>query len=108
MPPSLPADRALALACSIHTLRHLRLHVRCCGSATTPLQLIKRAGTLADYLMALRCRQCAAPPRFAMLIDQPAQGTRRAYGHPESWQLIVVGEDEPDPAFGPRFAVVKE
>jgi len=107
VPPSLPADRALALACSIRTLRHLWLHIRCCGSATVPLRTIGRSGTLADYLMALRCRQCGAPPRFAMLIDQPAQATQRAYGRPESWQLIVVGEDEPDPAFVARLAVVK-
>jgi len=107
MPPALPADRALALACSIYTLRHLWLHVRCCGSATTPLRMIKRGGTLADYLMALRCKQCAAPPRFAMLIDEPAQATRRPYDGAESWQLIVVGEDEPDPAFVQRLAVVK-
>jgi len=77
------------------------------GSATIPLQTIRRVGTLADYVMALRCKQCGAPPRLAMLIDEPAQATRRAYGRPESWQLIVVGEDEPDPAFVPRLAVVK-
>jgi len=61
---------------------------------------------LADYVMALRCKQCGAPPRFAMLIDEPAQATRRPYGGSESWQLIVMGEDEPDPAFVARLAVV--
>jgi len=106
MPPSLPPDRALALACSIRTLRHLWLHIRCCGSATIPLQIVRRTGTLADYVMALRCRQCGASPRLAMLIDQPAQATRRPYGGPESWQLIVVGEDEPDPAFPVKLALV--
>ena len=106
MPPSLPADRAVALACSIRTLRHLLLHIRCCGSATIPLRLIARSGTLADYLMALRCKQCGQPPRLAMLVDEPAQATRRPYGGSESWQLIVVGEDEPDPAFVARLVVV--
>ncbi len=41
-----------------------------------------------------------------MLIDQPAQATRRPYDGPESWQLIVLGEDEPDPAFVQRLSVV--
>jgi len=91
MPPSLPTDRALALACSIHTLRHLWLHIRCCESATIPLRTIARPGTLADYMMALRCKQCGASPRLAMLIDEPAQATRRPYGGPESWQLMVMG-----------------
>ena len=71
-----------------------------------PLRLVNRPGTLADYLMALRSKQCGAAPRMAMLIDEPAQATRRPYGG-ESWQLIVMGEDEPDPAFVPRLAVVK-
>ncbi len=106
MSPSLPADRTLALACSIRTLRYLWLHIRCCGSATIPLRTIGRPGTLADYVMALRCKQCGAPPRMAMLIDEPAQATRRPYAG-ESWQLIVLGEDEPDPAFVARLAVVK-
>ena len=107
MPPSLPADRALALACSIRTLRHLWLHIRCCGSATIPFRIVNRAGTLADYVMALRCKQCGAPPRFAVLIDQPAQATRRPYDGAESWQLIVMGEDEPDPVPAIRLALVK-
>jgi len=63
MPPSLPADRALALACSIRTLRHLWLHIRCCGSATIPFRIVNRAGTLADYVMALRCKQCCSATR---------------------------------------------
>ncbi len=107
MPLSLPADRALALARSIHTLRNLWLHIRCCGSATIPLRIIARAGTLADTLMVLRCKQCGASPRMAMLIDEPAQATRRPYGGTESWQLIVMGEEEPDPVSAVRLAVVK-
>ncbi len=63
MPPPPPFDRTIALACSMHTLRHRVLNLRCkCGwSSPQPIQALLRDGqahpgqTLADALVLARC-----------------------------------------------------
>ena len=61
-----PSDRAIALACTMRTLRGRWLHVRCrCKhSVPHPVRLLLRENpgcatqTLADELVHLRCIRC--------------------------------------------------
>ena len=106
MPPSLPTDRALALSCSLRTLRHLALHVRCCNSRTIPLRIIDRPGTLADYVMVLRCGRCGLPPKLAFLVHRKEEAAPPLHGG-KGWRLVVVGVDAPEPMFGIKLAMVK-
>ncbi len=78
MPSAIPPfDRAIALACTMATLRGRWLHVRCAclASSSRPVRLILRddpaAGrcTLADALVRLRCDACKARPASVHLTE---------------------------------------
>ena len=90
MPPTLPPDRALALAASVRTLRHLWLAVECCGSSIIPLKMLPARGTLADVTLALRCKSCGEPARRAVLLDNPAGGMPAIWGGRQPWRLVVL------------------
>ena len=90
MPPTLPPDRALALAASVRTLRHLWLAVDCCGTSIIPLRTLPARGTLADVALALRYKACGQPARQATLLDNPAGDMVPIWGGREPWRLVVL------------------
>ena len=91
MPPSLSPDCALALAASVRSLRHLWLHVECCGAAIFPLRTMHGRGSLADVVLAMRCKRCGEAPRAATLLDSATGGMPTIWGGREPWRLVVVG-----------------
>ncbi len=101
MPPTLPHDRALALAASLRSLRHLWLAVECCGTSIIPLRTLPARGTLADVALALRCKKCGDPARRAVLLDNPAGDMAPIWGGREPWRLVVLDAATSDRA-GPR------
>lgn len=100
MPPTIPTDRIMALACSLRTLRHLWLHVECCGSRTLPLRAETRPGTLADLVMALRAT--AATGRAG---GQPG---RVGWGDLQREGVAAVRVGEAEPALAPEYITVVE
>lgn len=82
MPSAVPPfDRAIALACTMRTLRGRWLHVRCsCGQSNpNPVRLMllenpASAGqSVADVLVALRCGRCQGR-RITVHLCQDAHG----------------------------------
>ena len=75
--PTPPFDRAIALACTLQTLRGRWLYVRCAclASGSRPVRLMLQnnphAGrrTLADVLVRLRCDTCSARPASVHLTE---------------------------------------
>ncbi len=76
-----PFDRAVALACTMRTLRGRWLHIRChCGQTVpNPVRLMLRekpecAGqTAADVLVSLRCSRCLGR-RLTVHLCEDAHG----------------------------------
>ena len=72
-----PFDRAIALACTMATLRGQWLHVRCgCAHLSTlPVRLLLAEGhaaagqPLADLLVRLRCKACGVRPASVHLTE---------------------------------------
>lgn len=72
-----PFDRAIALACTMHTLRGRWLYVRCAclASNSRPVRLILRDDpaasrrSLADVVMHLRYHACDAWPASVHLTE---------------------------------------
>jgi hypothetical protein len=109
MPSAVPPyDRAIALACTMRTLRGRWLHVRCrCGqSSPNPVRLMLReqpeyAGqTVADVLVSLRCRSCHGR-RITVHLCEDAHGVGSL---PKSitpgWTLLLhdaAGPEAPEP-----------
>ncbi len=100
MPSSLPPfDRAVALACTMQTLRGRWLTVRCgCGASSTPpikLMLADRPelarATLADVLVSLRCHKCRARPASVALVETSYGGLEEGGGGPSErgWRLVL-------------------
>ena len=77
--PTPPFDRAIALACTMQTLRGRWLYVRCgcLASSCRPVRLILRddpaaaRSSLADVLVRLRCDTCKARPVSVHLTETP-------------------------------------
>jgi hypothetical protein len=99
-PPVPPFDRAIALACTLHTLRARWLHLRCgCGAIEAqPGRLVLRdrpeaaSGTLADVVVRLRCAACGAQP-VAVHLCQDGHGPGPIVGGPEpGWNLLLHGD----------------
>jgi hypothetical protein len=99
-PPAPPFDRAIALACTLHTLRARWLHLRCgCGAIEAqPVRLVLRdrpeaaSGTLADVVVRLRCAGCGAQP-VAVHLCQDGHGPGPIVGGPEpGWNLLLHGD----------------
>ncbi len=93
-----PFDRAIALACTMHTLRGRWLYVRCAclASSSRPVRLILRddpaAGrrTLADVVVRLRCDACNARPVSVHLTETPLPPDMRDDVVP-GWHLLLHG-----------------
>jgi len=99
--PRLPADRAIALAASVTTLRHLCLAVQCCGhTAIMPLRLAAAggiSGTLADMVLRLTCQRCGGAPAAVTLLDR-MDGLTAPYGNPPSTEDTATPPPHPVPA----------
>ena len=75
--PTSPFDRAIALVCTLQTLRGRWLYVSCAclASSCRPVRLLLRddpaAGrnTLANVLVRLRCDACKARPASVHLTE---------------------------------------
>lgn len=75
--PVPPFDRAIALACTLHTLRGRWLHVACACRASSSRPICKllaqdaaaRGRSLADAVVLLRCDQCRARPCTVYLTE---------------------------------------
>jgi len=95
MPDQPPGDRGVLLACSVRSLRRYWLEVRCgCIRETRiPLRMMPTAaGTLADVLIQLRCRQCGEAPASVALLQDGAAGMHGMIG-PPGWRVMLVGGD---------------
>ena len=96
--PTLPFDRAIALTCTLQTLRGRWLYVRCACQASCchPVRLMLRkdpsaAGqTLADVLVRLRCNTCNAPPASVHLTETPLPPDVVRDVEPR-WHLLLHG-----------------
>jgi hypothetical protein len=114
MPPLPPYDRTIALACSMRTLRHRVLNLRCkCGwSSPQPIQVLLRDGqvhpdqTLADALVMARCggRCTMSATRQPMTIHlcKTTYGPTRPDQKPQhrrpSWEILLhdgIGDEPP-------------
>ena len=102
MPDAPPFDRAIALACSMLTLRARWLYVRCaCGTSDArPIRLMLADGslpgdsTLADVVVHLRCHSCRARP-FTIHLSENGYGPGGVAGRTESgWCLHLHGGGE--------------
>jgi hypothetical protein len=98
MPSPPPFDRAIALACTMATLRARYLSVRCsCGAVQTlPVRLMIQAdlsaGTrsLADVVVHIRCYACRQRPA-AIHLCADAHGPGPLRGGPEpGWSVLLV------------------
>ncbi len=97
-----PFDRAVALACTMRTLRGRWLAVRChCGASSTPpvkLMLVERPdlarSTLAVVLVSLRCHVCRGRPASVALVETSYGGLDEGGGGPaeRGWRLVLHGD----------------
>jgi hypothetical protein len=99
MPPPPPFDRAIALACTMTTLRARYLSVRCgCGAIETRpvrqmLQVDPGAArrSLADVVVHIRCHACRQRPATIHLCAD-AHGPGPIRGGPEpGWSVLLLG-----------------
>ena len=96
-----PFDRAIALACTMGTLRGRWLYVRCTclASSCRPVRLILRddpvaaRSTLADVLVRLRCDTCRARPASVHLTETPLPPDVVGNVVP-GWHLLLHGTQE--------------
>lgn len=98
-----PFDRAIALACTMATLRGRWLHVRC-GRAhlsSLPVRLLlaeSRAAAgqpLADLLVRLRCDGCGARPVTVHLTEAAYPPAVRG-DVVQGWQMLLHGTEAGD------------
>lgn len=92
-----PFDRAIALACTMATLRGRWLHVRCgCQHLSShPVRLLlerpaMRAQSLADVVVRLRCDACRARPLTVHLTEAAYPPGVQGDVMP-GWQLLLHG-----------------
>jgi hypothetical protein len=96
-----PFDRAIALACTMRTLRGRRLYVRCAclASNSRPVRLILRNDpaasrrTLADVVVHLRCHACDARQASVHLTETPLPPDVKGDVVP-GWCLLLHGTEE--------------
>ena len=93
-----PFDRAIALACTMTTLRGRWLHVRCgCAHLSSlPIRLLLTNGQatagqpLADLVVRLRCNACGARPVSVHLTEAAYPPGVRGDVLP-GWQMLLHG-----------------
>ena len=97
--PDPPFDRAVALACTMATLRGRHLHVRCgCGASQgIPVRFMLQeqpsasTQTLADVVVRVRCKACRGRPR-AVYLAEDARGPGPLSGSVEpGWSVLLHG-----------------
>ena len=95
-----PFDRAIALACTMATLRGRWLHVRCgCAHLSSlPIRLLLASGraaagqSLADLLVRLRCDGCGARP-VSMHLTEAAYPPAVHGDVVQGWQMLLHGTE---------------
>jgi hypothetical protein len=101
MPPTPPFDRAIALACTMATLRARWLYVECrCGaiqgrSVRLMLQADSSAAgrTLADVVVHIRCYVChQRTVTIHLCADAHGPGPIRG-GPSAGWSVLLHGEE---------------
>ena len=100
--PTPPFDRAVALACTLQTLRGRWLYMRCAclASSSHPVRLMLQKEpaaarrTLADVVVHLRCNTCKARPTSVHLTERPLPPDVEGDIVP-GWHLLLHGT-EPD------------
>ena len=94
-----PFDRAIALACTMATLRGRHLHVQCsCGASHgMPVRLMLQeqpataTQTLADVVVRVRCHACSGRPR-AVYLAEDARGPGPLSGTvAPGWSVLLHG-----------------
>ena len=93
-----PFDRAIALACTMATLRGRWLHVQCgCAYLSSfPVRLLLANGQaaagqpLADLLVRLRCDACGARPVSVHLTEAAYPPAVRG-DVVQGWQMLLHG-----------------
>lgn len=100
MSSAAPFDRAVALACTMHTMRARFIYVRCGCLASTlwPVRLMLerngsvRTRTLADVLVLLRCTICSARPLSVHLTENGYPPDVRGDLEP-GWNVLLHGTE---------------
>lgn len=95
-----PFDRAIALACTMATLRGRWLHVRCgcVHLSSLPIRLLLAEGRaaagqpLADLLVHLRCKACGVRPTSVHLTETALPPNVKGDVVP-SWCLLLHGTE---------------
>ena len=94
-----PYDRAIALACTMHTLRGRWIYVTCrCGARQSrPVRMMlteqptTAARTLADVVVHLRCHSCSGRP-VSVHLAETALGPGPVSGRVEAgWSVLLHG-----------------